>query len=311
MTVPRVVRGRVTLGIGPYRVRFDGEAGGVRFSVPDVFEAFVVEDDAFEPTLVVACTIDESPTATDAPIRQSDEAWDLRDLPDGGEELLYRYGPGNRIPVSRLRLDASLRRGQLAESSMAAPRRVSGVVGSILLEYLVARLTARHGALKLHACTAVVDGRAYVFTGHSGAGKSTIAAIAERCGAWITTDDRTLITVDEAGATAWGTPWHGTLPRKSPVGVPLAAIYLLRQAAENEVRPMPGGRAVHELFVRLINPRATAEEVDRTYAALEELYARVPVAELHFTATPAAFELAVASAREASRAGWLGRRANR
>jgi energy-coupling factor transporter ATP-binding protein EcfA2 len=173
------------------------------------------------------------------------------------------------------------------------PDRAVRADGYPLLEYIVARLLAHHDGLLIHASTAIVDDAAYVFVGHSGAGKSTMAAIAEAAGARIPTDDRTIITVRDGEVYAWGTPWHGSLVRKSPDGARVRRIYLLAKASEDRSEPLPKPRAVKELFVRLIQPRLHPTEIERTLGLLEDLVERVPIAVLHFRPTPAAFGLAV------------------
>jgi hypothetical protein len=120
-----------------------------------------------------------------------------------------------------------------------------------------------------------------------------MARIAEEAGARIPTDDRTIITMRDGVAMAWGTPWHGSLVRKSPDGAPLRRIYLLQQAPEDRTESIPRARAVKELFVRLIQPRLHPTEVEQTLQVLEETVQRVPVALLYFRPTAAAFELAV------------------
>jgi hypothetical protein len=95
---------------------------------------------------------------------------------------------------------------------------------------------------------------------------------------------------------AWGTPWHGSLVRKSPEGAPLRCIYLLQQARENQCEPLSPARAVKELFVRLIQPRLHGAEIQQTLHVLESIVEQVPTAVLHFRPTEAAFEMALSHA---------------
>jgi energy-coupling factor transporter ATP-binding protein EcfA2 len=147
----------------------------------------------------------------------------------------------------------------------------------------------------LHATTLLADGGAYVFCGHSGAGKSTMAEQAESTGAEVLSDDRTILTVDDGVVRAWGTPWHGTYRRGSPRSAPVRGVWMLVQAPEDRIAPLHPAQAYKELFVRLIQPSVSAVEVERTLDALGRLVGAVPVAELHFRPTPEAFRLARAS----------------
>jgi hypothetical protein len=61
-------------------------------------------------------------------------------------------------------------------------------------------LLLQRGGLVLHAASVAFDGRAYVFCGHSGIGKSTLAAALCRAGCGFVNDDVCAIGLDEAGA---------------------------------------------------------------------------------------------------------------
>ncbi|MDB5692731.1 MAG: hypothetical protein JWO81_1794 [Alphaproteobacteria bacterium] len=131
-----------------------------------------------------------------------------------------------------------------------------------LLGSALGALLHQRGLLPLHANAIEMDGRAVAFSGHSGAGKSTIAAWFHDRGHRILSDDVCVIGFDETGrALAYpGIPrlrlWREALEasgraageydrsfdaldkydvpseRRAPAPLPLAAIYLLRQAEE-------------------------------------------------------------------------------
>jgi hypothetical protein len=281
----------VALGFGKLILRFRGAQPGQRFSIEETHVPFVVSEDT-PAHLELACRIGAI-EPVDGPITSSaGRSWDLRQHPDGSEDIVFRGGRDFGIEVWHLHLDAGFRTGSLVEAPVM-PDPFVRADGYPLLEYCVARLLGRHDGVLIHASTAIVDDGAYVFVGHSGAGKSTMAAIAEAAGARIPTDDRTIITSSPPAPMAWGTPWHGSLVRKSPEGAPIRGIYLLQQAKEDRCEPLAPRRAVKELFVRLIQPRLHAAEVDNTLRILEYIVERVPVMVLQFRPTAAAFELAL------------------
>jgi hypothetical protein len=262
-----------------------------RFSIEETHVPFAVSDDT-PPDLELRCCVGALERPRGPVTISAGGAWDLHRQADGSEDVVFRGGENFGTEVWHLHLDASFRTGTLVEAPLL-PDRTVRADGYPVLEYLVTRLLGRHDGALIHASTAIVDGGAYVFVGHSGAGKSTMAALAEAAGATIPTDDRTIITVRGGQPAAWGTPWHGSLVRKSPEGAPLRRIYLLQKAPEDRCEPLSGGRAIKELFVRLIQPRLDGFEVQRTLEVLEKVVERVPVAALHFRPTPAAFELAL------------------
>jgi hypothetical protein len=283
--------GMLSLRFGHLVIAFHPADPATRFSIEETHVPFVVPND-IPADLELTCRVAAFDPPVGAVTSSAGGSWDLRRATDGSEEIVFRGGANFGTDVWRLTLDAAFRTGSLTEAPVM-PDRAVRADGYPLLEYIVARLLGRHEGLLIHASTAIVDGGAYVFVGHSGAGKSTMASIAEEAGARIPTDDRTIITMRDGVGMAWGTPWHGSLIRKSPDGAPLRRLYLLQKAQEDRVEPLPRGRAVKELFVRLIQPRLHPIEVERTLAVLEETAQRVPIGILHFRPTAAAFELAV------------------
>jgi len=214
---------RLSLGFGPLVLRFRGAEEGVRFSIEETHVPFVVSNES-PATLELACRVSRIEAPTSTPVFTAGESWSLHRDADGGEDIVFRGGLSSGTEVWHLKLDSSFRHGWLVEAPVM-PKPVVRADGYPLLEYIVARMLGRHEGLLIHASTAILGGFAYVFVGHSGAGKSTIAAIAEAAGARIPTDDRTIITVTDGEIMAWGTPWHGSLIRKSPEGAPVRRIF--------------------------------------------------------------------------------------
>ena len=289
-----VYEGGLSLRFGRLVIAFRGARPSDRFSIEDTHVPFVVPSDT-PAHLRLACRIApiHAPSGTIA--FSAGRSWDLWRQADGSEDIVFRGGADFGTDVWHLRLDSTFRAGSLYEAPVIADGFIRAD-GYPLLEYIVARLLARHDGALIHASTAIVDDGAYVFVGHSGAGKSTIAAIAEAAGATIPTDDRTILSAGDETPMAWGTPWHGSLVRKSPEGAPISRIYLLQQARENRCEPLTSARAVKELFVRLIQPRLHGGEIQQTLHVLESIVERVPVAVLHFRPTEAAFEMALSHA---------------
>ncbi|HKW12540.1 MAG TPA: hypothetical protein VJO33_19285 [Gemmatimonadaceae bacterium] len=292
-----VYEGALTLRFGQLVTAFLGEDPRARFSIEDTHVPFVVPNET-PSHLELTCRIAPIPRLDGAVTFSADRAWDLWRREDGSEDIVFRGGANFGTDAWHLRFDSSFSSGTLTE----APVMPDGFIradGYPLLEYIVARLVSRHDGALIHASTAIVDGGAFVFVGHSGAGKSTMAAIAEAAGATIPTDDRTILSVHHGVPTAWGTPWHGSLIRKSPEGAPLRCIYLLQQSATDRCEPLAPARAVKELFVRLIQPRLHATEIQETLNVLETIVHRVPTSILHFRPTRAAFEMAIDPSRSA------------
>jgi hypothetical protein len=106
-----------------------------------------------------------------------------------------------------------------------------------LLRILLTWVLLRHEGFLLHAATVVRDGRAHVFTGGSGAGKSTVASLSPEGS--VLTDEISLLRRESGGWRAYGTPFWGEFRAAgSNSSAPVAGIYLLRQTGENCAEPL-------------------------------------------------------------------------
>lgn len=297
----------VALRFATLTLRFRAQDATSTFAVSEQYFPFLV-DPSGPVTCDFLCSLGEPEAGDSTPAFPSGGVWDLRIGNDGSEEMVFHYGRNRDFIGLALTFAPSFRQGTIVERELreAGERpatfgdsrwgpSVIRVASSPYIEYMVARLIPRHRGLHCHSSIAIADGGAYVFAGHSGAGKSTIAGLAEQAGAYVPSDDRTLITLGEAGAEAWGTPWHGDLPRKSPAGAPLRAVFLLQHDSSDYVEPLSRGRALKELYTRLIQPGLSADEVVLTLEHLERLLTAVPVALLHFRPTVAAVRMAIAT----------------
>lgn len=287
---PRRITRRVVFRVAHHSVGFASTDPAIRFFVHESHDPFLGPA-AERAQCELNWLVGDAAPSEGPPVRTASDRWELRLLASGGEEIVFRSDVGNR-PTMRMRFAPDFSAAEVTQASR--PGRETLVFASEYpwAEYIVTRLLGREGGLLLHASSCVRDGVAYLFMGHSGAGKSTISELAETAGARILSDDRTIITLEGGVPTAWGTPWHGSFARTSSGCAPVHSISLLVQDQEDRLAVIPAQRAFKETFVRLIQPRITAAEVDRTLATLEEVITRVPVNELHFRPTAAAFELA-------------------
>src|SRR5712692_7266271 len=116
---------------------------------------------------------------------------------------------------------------------------------SLLRVLLRWKLAGRHGFL-LHAATIVRDEKAYVFTGRSGAGKSTVASLSPA--GTVLTDEISLLRFENGEWRAYGTPFWGEFRAAgSNTSAPVGGLFRIVQAAENRVtrlRPVEMLRAL-------------------------------------------------------------------
>jgi len=116
---------------------------------------------------------------------------------------------------------------------------------SLLRVLLSWKLAGRHGFL-LHAATVVRNGKADVFTGGSGAGKSTVASLSPA--GTVLTDEISLLRFENSEWRAYGTPFWGEFRAAgSNTSAPVGGLFRIVQSPENRVtrlRPVEMLRAL-------------------------------------------------------------------
>lgn len=145
--------------------------------------------------------------------------------------LLEQYGTPDKPP----QFTYAVTRGAHTEVTFANDYRAGASVRAVLEAAGIFDIFAERGMLVLHSAYIVTRaGEAILFSGPSGVGKSTQAALWERCaGARVVNGDRALVDVGKK--TANGIFYSGTSGISENVTAPIRAIVLLGQGGENRV----------------------------------------------------------------------------
>ena len=112
-------------------------------------------------------------------------------------------------------------------------------------------LTLKHNCLAIHCSANVFDGKAVIFLGESGTGKSThTRLLRERYPeSFLLNDDSPFIRVTEdGGVTVYGSPWSGKTPCYRQEAYPLGAIVRLSQAPYNKIHRLGAMQAIGALL---------------------------------------------------------------
>ena len=156
---------------------------------------------------------------------------------------------------------------------------------------MIHRLALGEGA-EVHALGLVdEDGSGYLFLGHSGAGKSTMARLwLSQPAVHLLSDDR--IIIREHGGQFWmyGTPWHGDAGVASAGRARLSGIFLLEQAPVDRVVPINQSQATAELFARTFVPFYLKSGIQFSLEFLDQVTRSVPCSTFRFTPTANAVE---------------------
>ncbi|MBR3886404.1 MAG: hypothetical protein IKJ21_02215 [Alistipes sp.] len=113
--------------------------------------------------------------------------------------------------------------------------------------------TVQHLTAAVHSSVIVKDGRAVMFLGESGTGKSTHTRLWRESveGATLLNDDSPFVGVEDGRTVVYGSPWSGKTPCYKAECYPLLAVVRLSQAPHNRIRPLRGVQAIGALLPSL------------------------------------------------------------
>lgn len=196
--------------------------------------------------------------------------------PDGGE-LLFVYNRESNLAQCNVSRDVP---------DMSAVR--------FGLWFMTALATVGHNVTPVHSSAIVCNGRAVLFLGESGTGKSTHTRLWRENidGAVLLNDDSPFIGFVDGRATAFGAPWSGKTPCYKQEQYPIAAIVRLSQAPHNAIRPLRSVHAIGALLPSLTPAFGYDDELqDRMLATLSKIISQVPVYHLECLPDAAAARL--------------------
>lgn len=163
---------------------------------------------------------------------------------------------------------------------------------AVMLVYAFA--TADKNTLLFHSSVTVLDGKAYMFLGHSGTGKSTHsqqwkAAFPK---AELLNDDNPIVRLYADGSVVvYGSPWSGKTPCYKNDSAPVQALVQLAQAPENRITRMRMSQAYPYILSSVSGLKILPETMDRLYESIAKLLEISPVYRLECLPNPSAAQL--------------------
>lgn len=139
-----------------------------------------------------------------------------------------------------------------------------------------------HGGSSIHASCVIHRGKAVLFCGPSGTGKSTHARLwEENYDAYMLSSDAPAVYPEADGVVAFGMPWDGSDHIIRQENAPVIAIVELRQAKKNSIRRLSDAQAFHLLMKQGYLPLWDNQAMFQQMLVLKKLAGAVPFYRLN------------------------------
>ena len=172
---------------------------------------------------------------------------------DMGHLSLYASDYGYRIDVSNggytHRIEANPDFSSVKAFVLWSDKHAGDVLSS-MIRIAYAQAILPYEAISIHAAAVSHEGKAYLFMGKSGTGKSTHARLWTSCipGAELLNDDNPTVRIVNGRAYAYGTPWSGKTSCYKNASYPIEGMVRLVQAPENRFCLKEGTKAFAVLY---------------------------------------------------------------
>ncbi|MBY0145919.1 hypothetical protein [Neobacillus niacini] len=144
--------------------------------------------------------------------------------------------------------------------------------------------------LLIHSSCVIDNGRAHIFSGQSGAGKSTAAKLSFPRN--LLSDEATLVKITEEDVQVYNSPFRSEIEADSFSGnLSLGSVQILFQALQNKRERVAKSEALFQLMDKVFFWPHSQEETSRIMKLMTLMVKQVPVYELHFQKNNSFWEL--------------------
>lgn len=147
-----------------------------------------------------------------------------------------------------------------------------------------------YDTILIHAVASMVDGKCFLFTGPSGAGKTTHAKLWQQVlgdGVVTINDDKPFIRVFDDEIRIYGSPWCGKERLNTNTSAPLAGIAVIKQSKENRVTAIPKNKAFEKLVQQIYRSREP-QMTRKVLGLIDRIAMEIPVYLVECDKTPEA-----------------------
>lgn len=200
------------------------------------------------------------------------------DLYSEGKGYWIEMAPLTKSPVCGfLRMSAGCSRAELMFSDAGK----FCIDNALMLTF--AFRTSCLKTLEMHSSVISFGGRAYMFLGKSGAGKSTHSRmwLENIPGCELMNDDNPIVRIlDDGEVRVYGSPWSGKTPCYRNVSAPVGGLVSIVQAPDNNIRKMGPVDAYVILSASVSGFRADRKMSDGLFETMERMISSVGFYEL-------------------------------
>lgn len=198
---------------------------------------------------------------------------DADGLAERCKEYLYTGQAAPDVVIDPQKYDASLYPSDSSKEEIAYMESARQFCSKIL----------NFDGLYLHASAVEMDGKAYLFSGPCGTGKSTHTRLWQQAfgdAAQVFNDDKPILRRIDGKWYAYGTPWCGKDGINQNKRVDLAAICFLKQAKHNQIKRLEVKTAIQKVLAQTVYMFASVKRLDGMLKLLDQLLRETPVYEL-------------------------------
>ncbi len=201
-------------------------------------------------------------------------------LIDIGEEYLFLFPKFEVLNEMQVKKDGSY--ALLFCQADFINERAEDIFHVIRFAFLIA--ASEKELFLLHSASFLYQGKAWLFSGRSGTGKSTHTNLwKEYYGVELLNGDLNMLGIENGQAVVYGQPWCGTSGICTAKAYPLGGITFLKQAPENVCTEMPLSEKILAILQRMISPAWKEHLLQRNIDFAEKLGRACPVWRLHCT----------------------------
>ena len=150
----------------------------------------------------------------------------------------------------------------------------------------------QHGMVAIHSASILYQDKLWLFSGHSGMGKSTHTNLwKEHFGTPVINGDLNLLAMENGKPVVHGIPWCGTSGIYDTKTYPLGGIILLERASTDYTSELSADQKQLLVSQRLISPAWTKELWETNMDITEAVTADILICKLHCTKERSAAEV--------------------